>query len=131
MSASPYCTFVSCPSRTLELNATDPVTLPCDSTTPVNTNDTVAGNYSYCNGNDVVVNRSTGYHTFEFNYMHNGATICCYNHDQDTCGVCFDLTVYCKCICAYQCLHVLVYIYVFVCHVYVFVLVICDLFRCS
>ena len=104
--SDPQCSFAtSCARRTLELNETDsPVILPCDNSTLINTID-MTGSYSYCHGELLLVNQGIGYYSLEFNFTYNGATICCYNHNQDACGVCYDLIVYCK----YMYMHCVLY----------------------
>ena len=73
-----------------------PVILPCDNLTPVNTTNTI-GNYSYCRNEELLVSQSTDYYTLELDISFNGATVCCYNHDTEACGICYNLIVYCKC----------------------------------
>ena len=115
-----FCSFASCPRRTLELNVTDsPVILPCDNFTLINTsNNAVSGTYSYCLDGLLLSNQSTSYYTLEFDYSFNGKAICCYNHDRDTCGICYNLIVYCK------------YLYVGLLRV-CSIIVTCCLLRCS
>ena len=97
MASNPQCSFASCASRTLELNVTDsPVILPCDSSTPVNTTNTI-GNYTYCHNDVILVNQSSSYYNLEYDISFNGDTVCCYNHDLEACGVCYNVIVYCKC----------------------------------
>jgi len=81
--------------RSLELNETDsPVILPCDNTTPVNTNNTIAGNYSYCYNEILLVNQSTSYYSLDFDYTFDKGTVCCYV--QEVCQICYNFIVYCK-----------------------------------
>ena len=115
MSSNPQCSFVSCARRNLEFNVTDsPIILPCDNLTSVNTNNTIGGNYSYCHNEELLVSQSTNYYTLELDISFNGATVCCYNHDIEACGICYNLIIYCKCV--YMC---------------IYCIVTCDFLRCS
>ena len=80
------------------------VVLPCDNLTPVNTTNTV-GNYSYCRNEQLLVNQSTDYYTLELDISLNEATVCCYNHDIEACGICYNLIIYCKYLCAHYMLY--------------------------
>ena len=94
------CSFASCVRKSLNLYVTDsPVILPCDNLTPINTI-SVTGNYSYCHNKDLLVNQHNSFYTLDYDSSFDGTTICCYNHDIEACGVCYDLTVYCK---SYMC----------------------------
>ena len=102
MSSNPQCSFARCARKTLELLVTDsPVILPCDNLTLVNTTTNRTGNYSYCHNENLLVNQSTSYFTLDYDRQFDKTTVCCYNHDIEACGVCYDLTVYCK---FYMCL---------------------------
>ena len=84
--------------KTLVLNETDsPVILPCDNRTAINTSDTVTGNYSYCKNEMLLVAQSSSYHHLIFNSNFDKTTICCFDHDQNACAICYNLVVYCKC----------------------------------
>lgn len=104
VSSNPQCSFPFCTAmKDLILNETDsPITLPCDGSTPLNTSDTVSGSYSYCKNELLLVNQSSNFYTVTIDSTLDGASICCYNHDQEVCGICYDLTVYCKCF--YMCI---------------------------
>ena len=83
----------------MELNETDsPVTLSCDNFKVINTTDRVVGNYSYYLDDMLLTNQLTSYYTLEFNFTYNGRRICCYIQNKDACGICYHLTVFCKCL---------------------------------
>ena len=93
------CIHQSCPTRSLQLMEDGPsVMLPCDSNTSINSSSTTAGNYTYCHDATILVTHSTSYYTLgSINYALDNSQICCFDNQVQSCAVCYNLGVYCKC----------------------------------
>ncbi|XP_065912235.1 neural cell adhesion molecule 1-like [Dysidea avara] len=92
------CSFQSCPTRNVQLTEGDqPVTLPCDFNTPINSSSTATGSYTYCYNSTILVPHSSNSYTIDsIDYTLDNSKICCFNNEAQSCAVCYNFSVYYK-----------------------------------